>query len=347
MSDDVVGLDADWILANVRVDEVTPVGADFGGFIGTGQMSRNARWRLHWGDADGPASVVVKIPSADATVRAVSFEHGIYQKECEFYRSVRALTAVAAPALIASHVADDDFCLVLEDLAGSEQGDQFTEPTDEQLVLAIEQAAALQAPVWGRLDRPEFDPYRVDNEERAAGYAAQMAFFYAVAQDRLGAGIEPEVTALLDEFVPMCGLYIAKTEAVTLVHGDFRPDNFLFGVEPDAPPIMIVDWQTLALGLGATDVAYLLGAAITAQRRRAIEHDMLDRYLAELAERGVEHPRQQCLHEYALGSLHGLFVAMAATTMAEQTERGDALFTLMLNRHGRHALDMQALERLG
>ena len=101
MSDDVVGLDPDWILANVRVDEATPVGADFGGFIGTGQMSRNARWRLHWGDADGPASVVVKIPSADATVRAVSFEHGIYQKECEFYRSVRALTAVAAPALIA------------------------------------------------------------------------------------------------------------------------------------------------------------------------------------------------------------------------------------------------------
>lgn len=346
MSDDVVGLDADWITANVVVDGATPVGAAFEGFIGTGQMSRNARWRLDWGDAGGPASVVVKIPSADPAVRTVSFEHGIYQKECDFYVSVRPLTDVAAPALIAAHVADDDFCLVLEDLAGSAQGDQFTEPTDEQLMLAIEQAAALQAPVWGKLDHPAFDTYRVDNEERAAGYAAQMEFFYAVVKDRLGPGIDAEVTELLDEFVPMCGAYIGKTEPVTLVHGDFRPDNFLFAVEADAPPIMVVDWQTLALGVGTTDVAYLLGAAISPERRRETEHHMIDRYLAELAARGVDHPRDRCLDEYALGSLHGLFVAMAATTMAEQTERGDALFTLMLNRHGRHALDMGAVDLL-
>ena len=39
-------------------------------------------------------------------------------------------------------------------------------------------------------------------------------------------------------------------------------------------------------------------------------------------------------------------IAMSATVMAEQTERGDALFTLMLNRHGRHALDMEALARI-
>jgi hypothetical protein len=36
-------------------------------------------------------------------------------------------------------------------------------------------------------------------------------------------------------------------------------------------------------------------------------------------------------------------VAITATSVAEQTERGDALFTLMLNRHGRHALDLDAL----
>lgn len=346
MSDGAVGLDPDWITTNVVIDGATPTAAAFGGFIGTGQMSRNARWTLEWGDAGGPSSVVVKIPSADENVRSISFEHGIYQKECEFYLSVRSLTDVAAPALIAAHVADDDFCLVLEDLAGSEQGDQFTEPTDEQLVLAIEQAAALQAPVWGQLGHAAFDAYRVDNEERASGYAAQMEFFYAVVKDRLGAGLDADVTALLDDFVPICGAYIGSSEPVTLVHGDFRPDNFLFGVAPDAPPIMVVDWQTLSLGVGTTDIAYLLGAAIGAERRREIEHDMIDRYLAELAGRGIDHPRDRCLNEYALGSFHGIFVAMAATTMAEQTERGDALFTLMLNRHGRHALDMDALDLL-
>ena len=346
MSADCVGLDPDWLMANVEVGGVRPATADFDGFIGTGQMSRNARWSLGWGDADGPASVVVKVPSADAGVRAVSFEHGIYQKECDFYRSVRALTDVAAPAAIVSHVAADDFCLVLEDLAGSEQGDQFTEPTDEQLLLAIEQAAALQAPVWGRLDRPEFDPYREDPETRAATFGQRMPFFHAVVKERLGVGLDDDVAALLDRFVELSSSYIGRATPVTLVHGDFRPDNFLFGVAPGAPPIMVVDWQTLSLGVGTTDVAYLLGAAVAPERRREIEHDMLDHYLQQLAGRGVDHPRDRCLDEYAIGSLHGVVIAMSATVMAEQTERGDALFTLMLNRHGRHAIDMGALERI-
>ncbi len=350
MSANSVGLDADWIAAHVAIEGRTPKSATFAGFIGTGQMSRNARYTLDWGDAAGdlPASVVVKIPSADPGTRKVACEHGIYRRECEFYRSVRPLTAVAAPALITTYVADDDFCLVLEDLAGSEQGDQFTEATEAQLLLAIEQAAALQAPVWDATDAAPFDPYREDPEERAASWGERMPFFLAVVQKRLGAGLDDDVADMLERFVAVSGAWFRQQAATTtLVHGDFRPDNFLYGVAPGAPPIMVVDWQTLALGAGVTDVAYLLGAAMAPERRREVEHAMLDLYLAELAARGVEHPRAQCLDEYALASLHGVVIAMTATVMAEQTERGDALFTLMLNRHGRHALDMEALDRIG
>lgn len=346
MSADSIGLDPDWVAANVVVDGRTPNGAAFAGFIGTGQMSRNARYSLDWGGAPGPATVVVKIPSADAGTRSVAFEHGIYQRECEFYRSIRPLTEVAAPALVAAHVADDDFCLVLEDLAGSVQGDQFTEATDEQLVLAIEQAAALQAPVWGQVDRTEFDPYREDPDQRAAAYGERMPFFHAVVQERLGAGLDPDVATMLGRFVELTSAYVGRADPVTLVHGDFRPDNFLYAAATGAPPIMIVDWQTLGLGTGVTDVAYLLGAAVAPERRREIEHDMIDRYLDELSARGVDHRRDRCLDEYAVSALHGVVIAMSATVMAEQTDRGDALFTLMLNRHGRHALDMEALDRI-
>ena len=37
---------------------------------------------------------------------------------------------------------------------------------------------------------------------------------------------------------------------------------------------------------------------------------------------------------------------LTATTLAERTERGDALFTQMINRHGRQALDLGALDLL-
>ncbi len=344
-----VGLDPEWIAAHSEVAGRTPVAAAFAGFIGTGQMSRNARFTLDWGGRDGPASVVVKIPSSEAATRAASFEHGIYQKECEFYRSIVRLVDVAAPGAFAVHLDEhaQDFAIVLEDLTGSEQGDQFTEPSHGQLVLAIEQAAALQAPVWDRTDGPAFETYRAGATGRADTLRMLIPAFLPTVFERLGDGLEPDVAELLERFGGVAGdWHHARSGPTTLVHGDFRPDNFLFGVAPDAPPIMVVDWQTLGLGPGVTDVAYLLGAAVRPERRRDIETEMLARYRAALVGRGIDYGPDDCQADYAFGSLHGVVVAVMATTMADQTERGDALFTLMLNRHGRHALDLGVLDRI-
>lgn len=344
-----VGLDPAWIAEHVVVDGRRPRAAEFAGFIGTGQMSRNARFRLDWVDPGaGPTSVVVKIPSAEASTRAVSFEHGIYEKECHFYDAIASRVDISTPDALHVHVdAPHDFTIVLEDLDHSEQGDQFTEPTDEQLHLAIEQAAALHAPVWGRTDDPVFDPLRSDPDERAAGSEQTMPFFHAVVMDRLGAGLDPDVAKLLAAFTARVGDWVRVAGIpITLLHGDFRPDNFMFGVDETAPPMKVVDWQTLALGRGVTDVAYLLGAAIAPERRRADEQRHLEHYGAALADRGVDYSAEECERDYAIGSLHGIVIAMTATTMADRTERGDALFTLMLNRHGRHALDLGALDRI-
>jgi hypothetical protein len=120
----------------------------------------------------------------------------------------------------------------------------------------------------------------------------------------------------------------------------------MFGTDPSAPPLVVVDWQTLALGPGATDLAYLVGGALETDHRRDAERDLIEVYRNELDRRGVDYPIDTCLGDYALGALHGVMVAITATSVAEQTERGDALFTLMLNRHGRHALDLEALAQV-
>ncbi len=352
-----VGLEPRWIAEHLAIDGVRPVDVGFEGFIGTGQMSRNARFSLTWPDQDtaGPArprSVVVKLPSSEATTRAVSFEHRIYARECEFYSSVASLVDVSVPASLAVHFdADDqDFAIVLEDLVDSVQGDQFTEPTIDQLRLAVTQAAALHAPVWGRTGATDFDLYRDDPDERAAISAQMVPLFMATVMERLGPGLEPDIAEFLQLFADTAGRWaglVIDPAVETVVHGDFRPDNFMFGVSPSAPPLVVVDWQTIKLGLGVTDVAYLLGGALAPERRRELEPELLALYRAELAGRGVSYPEDRCLADYAYGSLHGVAIAVTATTMADVTERGDALFTLMLNRHGRHAIDMGILDRFG
>lgn len=354
-----VGLDPDWIVKHVVVDGSAPSAATFGGFIGTGQMSRNARFFLEWGEGAStdsaagrpakPASVVVKLPSDDLGTRALSFEHRVYLNEVEFYRSLSPLLDVSVPGIFTCHFdeAAQDFAIVLEDLDQSEQGDQFTEATDEQLLLAIEQSAALQAPLWGHPEHPALVAYQVDLEARVAAAELMTPIFVDVVRERLWSGLDADVQELVEGYVRVVGdWYRLRAAPVTLVHGDFRPDNFMFGTTADAPPIAIVDWQTLALGAPAVDVSYLLGAAVSPERRREIEGEMLSYYRAALARRGVDYPEQQCRADYAIGTLHGIATAVTATTVATTTERGDALFTLMLNRHGRHAIDLGVIELL-
>lgn len=349
---DSIGLDPDWVAPQVVVEGRRPNGAEFAGFIGTGQMSRNARFRLDWGGAGTgaePPSVVVKVPSSHDNTRALSFQYPIYSRECDFYRSIHSMVDVIAPMSHAVHFDQEgqDFAIVLEDLAESEQGDQFSEVTDDQLVLAIQQAAALQGPVWGRTTGPAFGAFSSSVEERATITQETMPFFLPAVYERLAAGVDPDVLELIDWFATSAGAW-TRLAAVptTLVHGDFRPDNFMFGRSPSAPGLAIVDWQTLSLGRGVTDVSYLLGAAVTPERRRRIEHDMLARYCEELQRYEVDYRIDRCVDEYAIGSLHGVLTAIRATLTAARTERGDELFTLMLNRHGRHALDVGAVDRV-
>lgn len=343
-----VGLDASWVADQLTADGRSPSSVEFAGFIGTGQMSRTARYALQWADGDGPGSVVVKMPSAEPGTRATAFEHGPYRRECIFYTSALPIVDVTAPAPHAVHFDESghDFALVLDDLTGSAQGDQFSEPSQDQLVLAIAEAVALQAPVWGATDCEALAGYRVSAGDQAAA-ARRIPDFLPTVFERLGTGLDDEIITLLERFAGLGERWsLARSMPTTLVHGDFRPDNFMFGVEPSAPPLAVVDWQTVGLGLGVTDVAYLLGGALEPRRRADAERDLLGVYREQLAHRGVDYPMDQCLSDYAIGSLHGVVIAIAATTMADRTERGDALFTLMLNRHGQHALDLNALDEV-
>ena len=52
----------------------------------------------------------------------------------------------------------------------------------------------------------------------------------------------------------------------TIVHGDFRDDNLMFGGDGGS---CVVDWQTVGLGPGVADLSYFLGASLAPEDRRA------------------------------------------------------------------------------
>jgi thiamine kinase-like enzyme len=72
----------------------------------------------------------------------------------------------------------------------------------------------------------------------------------------------------------------------TLTHLDFRIDNMLF--EPQAEdPVLLLDWQGAREGVGACDLAFLLGTGYTPEFRRQHEQAVLDTYYLTLIEEGV------------------------------------------------------------
>jgi len=132
----------------------------------------------------------------------------------------------------------------------------------------------------------------------------------------------------------------------TVAHGDFRLDNLLFGTRAGAPPVVVVDWQTVTHGPGISDLSYFLGAGLLTEARRRHEADLVRTYHDVLRAAGVtDLGWDECWAQYRRYTFAGLIMAIAASMLVEQTDRGDDMFVTMAQRHGRHAIDLEA-ERL-
>ncbi|WP_420452991.1 phosphotransferase [Ilumatobacter sp.] len=323
----------------------------FVGWIGTGQTGRNARFALEWDRPDGrPTSIVAKFPSGDPAARASAFENDTYVKEWLFYDRIAATVDIRTPRChVARFDADaPDFVLVMEDMADSRQGDQLEGLDPDRIATAIGELAGLHAPHFGSPGLTAlFDDTAPRPDPGEVGQLVQA--FYAMTLpgfvERLADRIDPDVVRLAGDFAPHVGRWVQGTDTpATLVHLDYRADNLLFGDGPGAPPLVVVDWQTIGVGLGASDLAYLVsGSHPDAAERASSERDLVAEYRASMATAGVEIDADDMWRDYRFGSLWGMIITVIATVAAARTERGDDMFVAMAQRHGRQALDLEAL----
>lgn len=319
----------------------------FGGYVGTGQTGCNARFHLEWNDPDGrPATIMGKFPSRDETARATGFGGSAYVTEWNFYRNLAPTVGVRAPHCYHAtfDAAAPGFCLIMEDLDGSEQGDQFVGLTLDEAALAVEQAVSLHAPRWGDPTLGASMSNQSTLDERAATLQMLYQMLLPAFLDRLGARLDDDVVKLVNDFADKVARWAHGTGTpLTVAHYDFRPDNFLFARRADAPPLVVVDWQTCNEGLGAVDVAYMIAGSFDPSARPAVERELLSSYREQLNSAGVAYDADDCWRDYRHGALWGLIITVLATSMAARTERGDDLFVRMATQHGRQSLDLDSL----
>lgn len=317
--------------------------------LGTGQMCDSVRVSLRYDRETGaPATLVAKLPAADETSRTTAVAMGSYEKEVRFYQELAPGLDVRTPR---PYYADLEpgtprFVLLLEDLAPAVQGDQLAGCSPAAAEVAVDELVRLHAPRWGDASLAELSWLTGDVDAGRAMALMLLPTLWEGFQERYAAHLTDEVRTAGEQLFAHLGAYLDGGPGPrTVVHGDFRLDNLLF--HPSGSSVAVVDWQTCALGAGAGDVAYFIGAGLLAEHRRDAEQRLVRRYLDGLVEAGVrDYGWDQLWDDYRRGTWTGLMMAVGASMMVERTERGDQMFLAMATRHAVHALELDAVETL-
>ena len=340
---------ADWLsnvlsTAGTKVEvataDVTPVG--------TGQTGATYRVAVTYrsGGEGLPATFVVKLPSQDAEVRArAAFG---YRAEHAFYTDVADSVQIPMPRCFHCGIASDgaDFVLLLSDMAPAVQGDQIAGCGAEDAELAVRALAGLHGPRW-------CDPAWADfagavmgkpDEASAKGLGEIFSMATGMTLDKLGPHLSDEDRDTLNEVAElMTPWLLLEPDRFSILHGDFRLDNLLF--DPAHTRISVVDWQTLAVGLPARDLAYFTASGLGPELRSQIEKDLVAAYQQELLAYGVrDYDLDTCWRDYRLGMLQVPLITAMAVAFVESTERGDEVMLTMIRRSCQAIRELETLE---
>jgi hypothetical protein len=323
----------------IREVEATP--------IGTGQMAQSVRLTIEYdGPSDGPVSLVAKFPSTDENSRSIGRSLRAYEIEAGFYRELAATVAVRAPVchLVAFDPETHDFVLLLEDLAPAEAGDQIEGCSPDLAADVLSEAVKFHAPRWNDPALEGIGWLNRSSPRAASNMAGMVRSLLPGFLERFGSSIDaPTVEGLQRGIEHIEPWWQGPVGPRTLFHGDLRLDNLL--IDAESGLIGVVDWQTLVLGSGVADVSYFIGGNLLPDERRAAEVDLVRGYHEKLHAAGVESLSwEDCWRLYRHGSWYGAFLAVGASMLVEQTDRGDQMFITSVTRHVNHAMDLDAVE---
>ena len=317
--------------------------------VGTGQMGDSVRLVLTHDGVEAPTSVVAKLPAADEKSRQTAAALRSYEIEVNFYRHLASTVDMRTPACFHADFdpATSAFVLMLEDMAPAEQGDQLEGTTPERAGVAVEELPKLHAPRWGDPGLGELDWFARSTPEMATFTVMLISGLWDGFQPRFDGRIRPEIMGVATDLMANLSSYLTLRDGpMTVSHGDYRLDNLLFATERGGDPVTVVDWQTATQGYGVADLSYFVSAGLVPEDRRTHERDLVDRYRDGMAARGVRLDSNDLWEDFRRFSFAGLMMAIAASMLVEETERGDEMFITMAERHGQHALDLDAIALL-
>lgn len=269
------------------------------------------RVELDYGSGEGvvgPDTVVIKFATPVAANRAIAMNTNMYQREIDFFRDIAPrIDMPLTKCYYASIIPETgENAVVLEDLKAYRAGDQVVGINADEAKMIIDAFAPLNAAFWGKTDQPLLaDCMRIDSSYMEALLPGVLGTWER-CRELFPHCITPDVLEALPNYIAsMRDLHRMMGERTqTLVHGDVRLDNVMFGQDPNQHPIVLIDWQANMISNPMQDVAYMLSQSMDTDIRRACEDELIAYYRDRVTELGVEgYTFEQASADYDVAAL--------------------------------------------
>jgi hypothetical protein len=321
-----------------RVDSMTTKS------IGTGQVGETVRFVLE-GQGDLPGSVVGKFASTDPVSKQTGIQLQNYVKEVFFYNEISSSVDIQTPGIYYADIIQEthDFAIIMEDLAPGVPGDQIRGCSVDQAAIALEQLAKLHGPRWGDNSLQAFELLGPGdsvepNPTKSIYQMVQSGFI-----DRYASRLSSSDHAMVQNVGERIEKYVDFDGQKTLIHIDYRLDNMMF----DGPyPLAVVDWQSISFGSAFNDVSYFMGTSLTPDDRAKNEEALLKLYLTGLSSYGVDIKWNNAWELYRRYAPAGLIMAVIASMIVGETERGNSMFMAMAARSSAMSEQLQSIDLL-
>jgi len=258
-----------------------------------------------------------------------------FQREVLAYQILQPLGGKYVPRCLASASVPDgsDGFLLLQEINPCRTGDQIQGLSFRELSSVAKSIGAVHARFWNsnQLRKIKALPLHHYNRAHEAGKHAQTFLRHCRSL------LTRKDAKRIQHFLPTIAqaLQRAKKRSITLVHGDLRADNLLL-VRSKA---LIVDWQIAARGLGAFDLARVIGGSSTRPLTLRDQQKLVSIWHQTLRQGGVRgYNLSDAWWDYRIGVALTLSIPITnSSTLVQLSTRGRKIARLMIHRFFQNA----------
>jgi aminoglycoside/choline kinase family phosphotransferase len=236
--------------------------------------------------------------------------------------------------MVSASVPDgSDGLLLLQEINPARSGDQIQGLSFGELSSVAKSIGAVHARFWNSSQLRKIKALPLHHYNRAHETHKHVQGFLKQCRPLLTEKDFNRIPSFLPTIIQ--ALRQSKNRPITLVHGDLRADNLLFV----QTKVFIVDWQIAARGLGAFDLARVIGGSSAHPLTLQVQHKLVAIWHQTLWKGGVHgYNLSDAWRDYQIGVALTLSIPITnGPTLSQLSTRGREIARLMVRRFFQNA----------